>query len=90
MASKGLFNTKVEGLHIVDSIGKHLLLGVTGAMYESIDGAESWTYINGSNSLGTCNQFRNGARPASTLCLYRSRCETCVPVRRDRRLILHS
>lgn len=60
IASKGLFNTRLEGLHIVDDVGRHVLAGVVGAVYESIDAGDTWTIINGSQAFGTCNNFKNG------------------------------
>lgn len=58
--SKGMWSTKVEGVHVVDSMGAHVLVAVIGAIYESLDYAEHWTMIEGSDKLGTCNTFKNG------------------------------
>ena len=60
VASRGLFVTKVQALHIVDSKGDHVLVGVPGAVYESFDAAESWHLVNGSQRFGTCNTFERG------------------------------
>ena len=55
-----MFNTRLEGLHIVDDMGEHVLAAVIGAVYESVDGAKSWKMIVNSSKLGTCNTFKNG------------------------------
>ena len=60
VASDGMFNTRVEAVHVVDDVGKHVLVAVQGAIYESLDGADTWKVINGSQALGTCNTFKNG------------------------------
>jgi len=60
VASRGLFVTKVQTLHIVDAKGDHVLVGVPGAVYESYDAAESWHLVNGSQHFGTCNTFKRG------------------------------
>jgi hypothetical protein len=60
VASRGLFVTKVQALHIVDGQGEHVLVGVAGAIYESFDAAESWHLVSGSQRFGTCNTFKRG------------------------------
>ena len=60
VASRGLFNTRVEGVHVVGDSGAHVLVAVVGAMYESLDFGETWTMVNGSQAFGTCNTFKNG------------------------------
>ena len=59
-ASSGLWSTKVEGVHVVDDAGAHVLVAVVGALYESLDYAATWRYIRGSSDFGTCNTFKNG------------------------------
>ena len=59
-ASNGLFNTRVEGLHVCDWEGQHVFVAVIGAIYESKDGAATWVMVPESPKFGTCNQFRNG------------------------------
>ena len=50
-----IHDTRVEGVHVVDETGAHVLAAVRGAMYESLDYGDSWTMINGSSAFGTCN-----------------------------------
>ena len=59
-ASNGIYNTRIQSLMVVDDAGDHVLCAVPGGMYESLDGAQSWTFVNGSQSLGTCHSFKNG------------------------------
>ncbi len=60
VASRGIFNSRVEGVHVVDALGAHVLAAVVGALYESLDYGESWAMVNGSEAFGTCNTFKNG------------------------------
>ena len=57
---RGMFNTRIEGLHLVDGTGRHLYCGVIGAIYESHDGGDHWALVPGSDQFGTCNTFKNG------------------------------
>ena len=54
MASRGIFNSKVVALHIADAKGDHVYAAVDGGVYESVDGAASWAYVNGSEAWGGC------------------------------------
>lgn len=57
--SKGIFDTRVVALGIVDmDKGDHVLMSAPGKIYETTDGAETWTLLN--VSLGTCYTFKNG------------------------------
>jgi len=58
VASNGIFNTRVEGVHVVDDKGAHVLAAVVGALYESLDYGDHWKLI--APGLGTCNTFKNG------------------------------
>jgi len=58
--SNGLFDTHVHALGIVDEAGDHVYCAVSGAIYETYDGAATWTLVEGSNRFGTCQTFRNG------------------------------
>ena len=60
VASKGIFDTRIEGVHVVDDKGAHVLVAVPNALYESLDYGASWAMVNGSVTLGTCNTFKNG------------------------------
>ena len=59
-ASNGIFNTRVEGLHVADWAGEHVFVAVVGGIYETKDGAATWHLVPESPKFGTCNQFRNG------------------------------
>ena len=68
VASRGMFGTRVEAVHVVDEEGMHVLAAVVGGIYESLDGAASWVLINASTKFGTCNvrlPARPRARPVS-------------------------
>ena len=56
----GMFVTRIEAVYIVDELGQHVLAAAINGIYESIDGAESWQFINESAKLGVCNTFKNG------------------------------
>lgn len=58
--SNGLFDTRIKSLGIVDELGDHVYVGVPGRIYETLDGAESWTVVNESAKFGTCYSFKNG------------------------------
>ena len=60
MASHGIFNSKVVALHIADAKGDHVYAAVDGGVYESVNGAASWAFVNGSEAWGGCNCFKNG------------------------------
>ena len=56
LASNGMWNTRIESLHVVDEKGDHVLAGTAGGVYESRDGAASWTLAYN----GFCNSIKNG------------------------------
>lgn len=61
-SSKGLFDTRVYGvfLHPDDAAGRHVLVGTPTGVWESKDGAESWSHINGTEAFGLVWSFRAG------------------------------
>ena len=67
-ASNGLFDTRVSGLFVYPSApgteaaaaGQHVLCGGASGVYESVDGAASWTLVKGSGAFGQVHTFRLG------------------------------
>jgi hypothetical protein len=68
-ASTGLFDTRVQGLFVYPSpttttttasAGQHVLCGGPSGIYESLDGAASWTHIIASSAFGQVHTFRLG------------------------------
>lgn len=59
--SKGLFDTRIVALGIVDmDKGDHVYVSTPGRVYETTDGAEMWAPVNSTVPLGTCYTFKNG------------------------------
>ena len=56
----GLFDTRLQGLHIVDDKGDHVLAGTPSGVFETLDGAKTWTHVEATAHWGVCNSFRNG------------------------------
>jgi hypothetical protein len=56
----GLFDTRLQGLHIVDDKAQHVLAGTPSGVFESLDGAATWTHVPATHGWGVCNSFRNG------------------------------
>ena len=50
----------MEALFIVDGVGRRLYVAVQGGIYESVDGATSWSFVKESLHFGGCNTFKNG------------------------------
>jgi photosystem II stability/assembly factor-like uncharacterized protein len=59
-ANVGLFDTRLQGLHIVDDKGDHVLAGTPSGVFETLDGAKTWTHVAATARWGVCNSFRNG------------------------------
>jgi hypothetical protein len=57
LASNGMYITRIHGVYVVDRKGDHVLATTTGGIYESFDGAASWTLVN--VSVGRCWQIKN-------------------------------
>ena len=62
VASHGMFVTRVDSVGIVDldGAGAHVLCAVPGGVYETLDGAASWSLVNGSSRFGSCNTITRG------------------------------
>ena len=61
MASNGIFDTRIVSLGIVDmDKGDHVYTGTASGIYETTDGAESWTKVNTTVPVGNCYTFKNG------------------------------
>ena len=62
VASHGMFVTRVDSVGIVDldGAGAHVLCAVPGGVYETLDGAASWSLVNGSARFGSCNTITRG------------------------------
>ena len=60
--SKGLWDTRILGVwvHPDDAQGKHVLAGTHSGIYESTDGAASWTFRNETTGWGNVMSFREG------------------------------
>jgi len=60
--SKGLWDTRILGVwvHPDDAQGKHVLAGTHSGIYESTDGAASWTFRNETAGWGNVMSFREG------------------------------
>lgn len=60
--SKGLWDTRVLGVwvHPDDPMGSHVFAGTHSGIYESRDGAESWTFRNETAGWGGVMSFREG------------------------------
>ena len=58
----GLFDTRLLGLHIVDDDGDgdHVLAGTLSGVFETLDGAQTWTYVDAVSHHGVASSFRNG------------------------------
>ena len=67
-ASNGLFDTRVQGIFVYPSApdteaaaaGQHVLAGGPSGIYESLDGAASWSLVKGSGAFGQVHTFRLG------------------------------
>ena len=60
LASNGLFDTRIKALGCVNTDCDHVYVSVPGAIFETTDGAESWTLLNESTKFGSCWTFKNG------------------------------
>ena len=60
--SKGLWDTRILGVwvHPDDAQGNHVLAGTHSGIYESTDGAASWTFRNETTGWGNVQSFREG------------------------------
>ena len=58
--NNGLFDTRINGMFMVDDKGDHVLVGTFSGVFETLDGGESWTHIKQSQGWGVANSFRNG------------------------------
>ena len=56
----GLFDTRLYGLFLVDKAGDHVLAGTPSGVFESLDGAKTWTHVAVTQTWGVANSFRNG------------------------------
>ncbi len=56
----GLWDTRPHGLYIVDDAGQHVLVGTDSGVFESVDGAQTWTHVDATQGWGVANSFRNG------------------------------
>jgi hypothetical protein len=56
----GLFDTRIYGLFLVDSVGDHVLVGTPSGVFETLDGAKSWKHVKQTQGWGVANSFRNG------------------------------
>ena len=67
-ASTGLFDTRVQGLFVYPSApdvatadaGQHVLCGGPSGIYESTDGAATWTMLKETQAFGQAHTFRLG------------------------------
>jgi hypothetical protein len=59
-ASKGLFDTRVSGVFVVDTNGDHLYVGTPSGIWESTDAAGSWNFVPETKAFGRAVSFRNG------------------------------
>ena len=61
-ASKGLFDSRIHAvfLHPADPTGGHVLAGTSTGIYESLDGAGSWSRIPASVNFGLVYSLANG------------------------------
>lgn len=58
--NEGLFDTRPNGLFIVDDKGDHVLCGTLSGVFETLDGAKTWTHVPQTRGWGVANSFRNG------------------------------
>mgnify|MGYP002630806635 CR=1 FL=1 len=60
--SSGLFDTRISGVfvHPDSSSGDHVYCGGPQGIWESVDGAASWNFVNESRSYGAAHSFRQG------------------------------
>ena len=58
--NKGLFDTRIMGLMIVDDVGEHVLVGTPSGVFETLDGASTWTHVQQTQGWGVANSFKNG------------------------------
>ena len=56
----GLWDTTIGSLIIVDDKGDHVLAGTPTGIYETKDGAASWTLMPGSTGIGWARSMMNG------------------------------
>ena len=56
----GIFDTRLFGLMIVDDMGEHVLAGTPSGVFETLDGAKTWTHVKQTQSWGVANSFKNG------------------------------
>ena len=60
----GLTDTRLQGLFMVDSDsanpGAHVLAGTPSGVFETLDGARTWTHIKQTQAWGVANSFMNG------------------------------
>ena len=56
----GLFDTRLQGLIIVDDKGDHVLAGTPSGVFETIDGAKTWTHVEATAAWGNTGSFQNG------------------------------
>ena len=58
--SKGIWDTHIKSLGCASDDCQHVYVGAGDGIYETVDGAETWTYVNASHKTGNCYQFKNG------------------------------
>ena len=58
--NEGLFDTRIQGLFMLDDAGEHVLVGTPSGVFETVDGAASWAHVQQTSSWGVANSFRNG------------------------------
>lgn len=59
--NRGLADTRIHGLYIVDQHGEHVVAGTPSGVYETLDSGGSWTHIAQTRGWGVANSFRNGS-----------------------------
>jgi len=59
-SSNGLYDTHIHGVFVYPGTVDHVLAGTPTGVYESTDGAASWTLIKATQAFGLCWSFRNG------------------------------
>lgn len=56
----GLLDTRLHGLFIVDKLGEHVLAGTPSGVFETLDGAKTWAWVEQTRAWGVANSFANG------------------------------
>lgn len=57
--NSGLSDTRIHALFLIDGQGAHVLVGTPSGVFETLDGAESWHYIESTHGWGVANSFAN-------------------------------